>query len=116
MEWISVKDRLPTKYGKYWVCRLKAKKQHPRIWNGSGWAYDAKEITHWAEYPEMPSDHNSDIPVISERYLLVEWIDGNPSIDGALFFNDKKSLMDYWESLPKIDLVKHTICTIRNAH
>lgn len=67
MEWISVKDRLPTKYGKYWVCRLKAKKQHPRVWNGSGWAYDAKEITHWAEYPELPSDENSDLSVISQE-------------------------------------------------
>lgn len=36
----------PTEYGKYFVCR-KDGKVHLETWNGSGWAYNEKVITHW---------------------------------------------------------------------
>ncbi|MCP3682110.1 MAG: DUF551 domain-containing protein [bacterium] len=54
MNWISVKDKLPDKYGTYWVYRQKCNKQHARVWNGTWWAYDGNEITHWAYFPEPP--------------------------------------------------------------
>ncbi|WP_462250475.1 DUF551 domain-containing protein [Ekhidna sp.] len=54
MKWISVKDRMPSEPGRYWVFRAKCRKMHYRVWNGSGWAYDHKEITHWMPLPEPP--------------------------------------------------------------
>ncbi len=36
----------PTKYGKYFVHR-KDGKVHWETWNGNGWAYNEKVITHW---------------------------------------------------------------------
>ncbi|TNE80848.1 MAG: hypothetical protein EP332_06410 [Bacteroidetes bacterium] len=43
----------PKAYGKYFVCR-KDGKIHWETWNGSGWAYNEKVITHWQEV-EPPS-------------------------------------------------------------
>lgn len=37
----------PTEYGKYLICR-KDGKIHWETWNGSGWAYNHKEIRFWA--------------------------------------------------------------------
>lgn len=37
----------PSESGKYLVCR-KDGKIHWETWNGSGWAYNHKVITHWA--------------------------------------------------------------------
>ena len=36
----------PKKYGKYFVHR-KDGKMHYEVWNGTGWAYNNKTITHW---------------------------------------------------------------------
>lgn len=38
----------PTEYGKYLICR-KDGKIHWETWNGSGWAYNHKEIVCWAK-------------------------------------------------------------------
>ena len=38
----------PPAYGNYFVHR-KDGKVHWEIWNGSGWAYNEKVITHWAK-------------------------------------------------------------------
>ena len=37
----------PPAYASYFVCR-KDGKVHWEIWNGAGWAYNEKVITHWA--------------------------------------------------------------------
>jgi hypothetical protein len=38
----------PTEYGSYFVHR-KDGKIHWETWNGAGWAYNEKVITHWAK-------------------------------------------------------------------
>jgi hypothetical protein len=53
-EWISVEERLPTKSGKYWVYRKGCEKHHFEKWNGSGWAYNKIDITHWMPLPKAP--------------------------------------------------------------
>lgn len=44
-DWNKPETR-PQKYGKYFVHR-KDGKIHLETWNGSGWAYNEKVITHW---------------------------------------------------------------------
>ncbi len=39
----------PRIYDKYEVYREGAKKQHYQTWNGSWWAYDGNDITHYRE-------------------------------------------------------------------
>lgn len=51
-KWISVKDRLPESYGKYWVFR--GGKCHTEVWNNTGWAYNNTSVTHWMPLPEPP--------------------------------------------------------------
>ena len=46
-DWMKIETR-PTKYGKYLITR-KDGKIHWETWNGSGWAYNHKEIRYWAE-------------------------------------------------------------------
>jgi len=43
-DWNDISSR-PPKYGKYFVHR-KDGKVHLETWNGSGWAYNEKVITH----------------------------------------------------------------------
>lgn len=45
-DWDNPKTR-PTESGKYLICR-KDGKIHWEQWNGSGWAYNHKEIRFWA--------------------------------------------------------------------
>jgi|GEM_PF-4136438 len=60
---------------------------------------------------------NGVLPCVSERYLLIEWIQGHPVIDGAKYADTKQELMDYYDSLPKLpkSLVEYTICRIYNV-
>ena len=60
---------------------------------------------------------NGVLPCVSERYLLIEWIQGHPVIDGAKYADTKQELMDYYDSLPKLQksLVEYTICRIYNV-
>lgn len=53
-KWISVDERLPDKYGKFWVYRKGCNKQHYETWNGIGWASNNNDITHWMPLPEKP--------------------------------------------------------------
>ena len=46
-DWNDISTQ-PPKYGKYFVHR-KDGKVHWETWNGSGWAYNEKVITHWQE-------------------------------------------------------------------
>ena len=52
---------------------------------------------------------------VSERYILVEWLNEIPLVDGSLYFDSKEELLEYFKSIPKVDGVTHTICRIRNA-
>jgi len=55
---------------------------------------------------------------VSVRYLLVEWLEGNPLIDGSIYFDSKEECLEYWNNLPKYAgyKIEHTICRITNAH
>ena len=67
MEWINVKDRLPTKMGSYLVCiprgsRVKMKvaafnasanQKTPHFYGNQ--TFTAKEITYWMPLPEPPT-------------------------------------------------------------
>jgi hypothetical protein len=44
--WKIFKDNPPSVYGRYIVCR-KDGKIHFETWNGTGWAYNHKEIRFW---------------------------------------------------------------------
>jgi hypothetical protein len=37
----------PPAYGTYLVYRAKCGKWHKEVWNGSGWAYNNNDITHF---------------------------------------------------------------------
>ena len=55
---------------------------------------------------------------VSERFLLVQWMDGQPKIDGALYFDTQDECIEYYRSLPVFEEfnITHTICRISNAH
>jgi len=57
-------------------------------------------------------------PDVSVRFLLVQWLNGNPIIDGAIYFDTREDCLKYWESLPKINgiEIEYTICRITNVH
>lgn len=61
LEWISVEDRCPEKYGDYLVfddCRnLYVNEWHCLLHK---WQYDDGRITHWAQLPEPPKEVESD--------------------------------------------------------
>jgi hypothetical protein len=46
-EWIPMTIAKPDVSDRYEVFRSSCGKMHYCQWNGSGWAYDHKEITHW---------------------------------------------------------------------
>ena len=60
---------------------------------------------------------NGVLPCVSECYLLVKWIQGQPVIDGAKYAATKEEIMKYYDSLPKFpkSLVEYTICRIYNV-
>lgn len=66
---------------------------------------------------QQETQGNGVLPCVSERYLLIEWIQGQPVIDGAKYADTKQELMDYYDSLPKLpkSLVEYTICRIYNV-
>ena len=57
---------------------------------------------------------NKVLPCVSECYLLVKWIQGQPVIDGAKYADTKEEIMEYYDSQPKLpkSLVEYTICRI----
>lgn len=46
-DWKKYPDEKPTEYGRYLVHRNGCNKTHFETWNGSGWAYNNKDITNW---------------------------------------------------------------------
>ena len=48
-DWNEYPTFKPQKYGKYEVYRAGCNKQHYATWNGTGWAYNNNDITHWRE-------------------------------------------------------------------
>lgn len=52
---------------------------------------------------------------VSERYILVEWLNEIPLVDGSLYFDSKEELLEYHKKQPRVEGVTHTICRIRNA-
>jgi|TARA_R110001606_G_scaffold389968_1_gene556584 hypothetical protein len=55
------------------------------------------------------------IPDVIERFALIQWINGQPLIDGSDSFNTKEDALKHWQTLPKIDNVIYTVCRIRNV-
>ena len=57
-KWVSYswedKDSHPPKYGMYWIYRQGCDKQHPEVWNGSGWSSSNNDCTHWMPLPQPP--------------------------------------------------------------
>ena len=53
---------------------------------------------------------------VSERYLLVEWIDDRPYIDGSIYFDSMKECLEYEKNIPIVENmpVERTICTIND--
>jgi len=47
--WKEYPKEKPSTYGRYEVYRTKCNKQHYETWNGSGWAYNGNNITHFRE-------------------------------------------------------------------
>ena len=62
-------------------------------------------------------EDNGVYPCVSEHYLLIEWINGQPIIDDAKYAFTKQEIIDYHDSLPKLpkSLVEYTICRINNV-
>ena len=52
---------------------------------------------------------------VVERFALIQWINGQPLIDGSDSFNTKEDALKHWQTLPKIDNVIYTVCRIRNV-
>lgn len=46
-EWFPMRVSEPDVYGKYEVYRKGCSKQHYETWNGTGWASNNSDITHW---------------------------------------------------------------------
>ena len=61
-------------------------------------------------------ENEAQTPKLNERYLLVRWNNGHPTIDGAKYADTKQEIMDYYNSLPKVLGVYYTICEIYNIH
>lgn len=73
-------------------------------------------VEWWGLIKELV-ENNSVLDDVSERYLLIEWLDSNPMIDGSIYFDSKEDCLTYWEKLPKTKLfdITHTICRITNV-
>lgn len=50
------------------------------------------------------------------NYLLVEWLNDSPIIDGSVYFDTKEECLEYCKSLPNVENlginIKYTICRI----
>lgn len=51
-----------------------------------------------------------------EKYVLIQWINGNPVLDGSLYFDLKADLTMYVSMLPVVPLVKYTVIRIENGN
>jgi hypothetical protein len=46
--WTDLKSH-PPQAGRYLIYRKKCDKWHQEVWNGSGWASNNNDITHWCD-------------------------------------------------------------------
>lgn len=49
------------------------------------------------------------------KYVLIQWIKGNPVLDGSLYFDSMPELTLHVSMLPVIPFVKHTVIRIENG-
>jgi len=91
------------------VCRIFSKEDKP--------IYYQKEMLDFAKQYHQSQVNNVVLDGVSERYLLIEWLNGNPMIDGSIYFDSKEDCLTYWQDLPKTDLfdITYTICRITNV-
>ena len=49
-----------------------------------------------------------------EKHVIVLWLNGNPIIDGAYYFDTREDALNHFKSLPKVEGVEitYTICRI----
>lgn len=78
--------------------------------------YAEKMLEGYAFSLEAVIKENCNIQPVSERYLLVEWLNGNPILDGATYFDSKEECLEYYNNLPKLKgfNIEHTIFRISN--
>lgn len=79
--------------------------------------FSKNDLLNFAKYYHQSKVNNVVLDDVSERYLLIEWLNGNPMIDGSIYFDSKEDCLTYWQDLPKTDLfdITHTICRINNV-
>lgn len=51
-------------------------------------------------------------PLPAQLHVAIEWINGNPILDGSLYFIHKKECVDWCNKQKKIEGRKFTIITI----
>ena len=71
-DWISVKDSLPDEYGLY---ETKSNKTSETTWNGSGWAKNYRDITHYKpkQSPE-PAKQEKECKCSEDVGATTEWV------------------------------------------
>lgn len=51
-----------------------------------------------------------------EKVVLIQWINGNPVLDGSLYFDSMQECTLYISMLPVIPFVKYTVIRIENGN
>lgn len=51
-----------------------------------------------------------------EKFVLIQWINGNPVLDGSLYFDSMPECTLYVSMLPVIPFVEHTVIRIENGN
>jgi len=79
-----------------------------------------KWVTHtmldlYAKHYHQEQVKKLNIEDVSERILLVRWMDGNPILDGAEYFANMDEALERYNEMLKFKNVEYTICKIKNA-
>ena len=85
--------------------------------------HNLKQFDLWKFIDKLNTDYITEIEQVkklniddvSERILLVRWMDGNPILDGADYFINMDEALERYNEIPKFKNVEYTICKIRNA-
>jgi hypothetical protein len=104
----------PDTYDYHWSKTGETLKNPP--YNNTRYSADQDKYIDYLE-AQIKSQESDSLPIVSERYLLVEWLNGNPILDGATYFDSKEECLEYYKNLPKLKGfdIEHTICRISNA-
>ena len=85
----------------------------------SKFKFNSKEVDLFCgmlkRFGEMKVSQALNLTDVVERFALIQWINGQPLIDGSDSFNTKEDALKHWQTLPKIDNVIYTVCRIRNV-